>query len=108
MSESEQERTAREDLATEELGQKWQRKKDEYLVGYVAEQRAHRQHTPAIVEMQRRVMLTYQQGSREAAAQTATVIRLTRQLKWYTVAIFFVAVVQAAATVAQVIAMFRR
>jgi len=96
MTEPEAERIAREDKTTEQEGLKWQRRSDEFLVGYVSHDRPGQFHTPAIVEMQRRVMASYERASVEASRQTGVVIRLTKQLAWLTVAIVVLTLVQVA------------
>lgn len=90
MSESDADRIHREELEVHQQGAAWARYTDEYLVGYVSQHRPSAFHTPAIVEIQRRLVAATRAAGDAATQQTAEVIKLTYALKaltWVLVAI---------------------
>ena len=52
---TDEERVHEEDRATERLGAEWANGRTSTLVGFVSELRRSQFHTPALVEMQRRL-----------------------------------------------------
>jgi hypothetical protein len=63
----------------EALGAEWSTRSDEFLVGYVARQHEPGFHTPAIVEMQRRLVVAIQDFNTQSSEQTAALIELVRE-----------------------------
>lgn len=93
--ESAEARIEREDKETEALGLAWRARSDAYLVGYVDAQRAGRFHTPAIVEMQRRLSDAVRSSGRSADRQAGQMFALT-------IAVGLLTLVQACAAVAPI------
>lgn len=91
-------------------GRPWADVSDDYLIGFVSEIQHGLSHTPAVVEMQRRVTVAQREsnaiqqrliqaieaGSDCASQQTTEVINLTRALKVYTVVLIAIGIVQIA------------
>jgi hypothetical protein len=73
-------------------GQAWEHFSDTELVGIVASQGADRTRDAAAVEMQRRLMATFQTSSDSASRQTEHVIALTEQLRRLTIVITWLTV----------------
>jgi hypothetical protein len=82
----------------EDRGRTWRKASDEYLIGFVMESWGTdaANQTSAVVEMQRRLMVSIQAASDSAETQTAEVIKLTRALKAYTIVLAMIGVVQIA------------
>jgi hypothetical protein len=90
----EDERVARENREVEDLGRAWAGRSDEFLVGYVSQQRPSAFHTPALVEIQRRLGDAVRRSSEAADRQAKTEQALNRRIFWLTVATTALAVVQ--------------
>lgn len=89
-----EERVRREDAEVERSGAAWAERSDAYLVGYVAENRSGQFHTPAIVEMQRRAMVTIVEFRKESSRQSNKMIRLTWWIAGLTVVLGLLAAAQ--------------
>jgi hypothetical protein len=63
------ERIHRETEEIEYPGEAWAKRSDEYLVGYVAQPRQSQFHTPAIVEMQRRLAAAFSRRANALASR---------------------------------------
>src|SRR5436309_3575961 len=92
--EPESERLRREQREVENLGLEWQTRKDEFLVGYVSQHRPSQFHTPAIVEMQRRLVVAVQASSDTADRFAGEAQKLNVSIRSYTVALFVLGIVQ--------------
>lgn len=104
---TEQERLHAEEKEIEREGAAWAQRSDEFLVGYVSQNRQSQFHTPAIVEGQRRLARAIQTSGDCASTQTAQVLKLTDTLKALTWVLVGVGLVQVAVGLVQVWAMLR-
>lgn len=93
------ERLRRETIETEALGTEWAKRSDEYLVGYVSQQRGSQFHTPALVEIQRRQIIATRVSSAESSRQAAQMLALTRWIIGLTIVLAIIAVLQLLAMV---------
>lgn len=91
---------AERNLQIETLGESWASKSDAFLIGYVTEKTVGHFHTPAIVEMQRRMNVAIAEFNAESTMQARTMIRLTEWIIALTVVLGFIALLQ-------LVAMFR-
>jgi hypothetical protein len=105
--ETDQQRIQREHRETEATGAEWGNYADEYLVGYVAQNRPAQFHTPAIAEITRRQIVATRAFSVESGKQAATMIRLTRWIIGLTWALIFLTVVVGAIAVLQLMVMLK-
>lgn len=94
MAESEDERIARETREIEALGREWAQRSDAFLVGYVAQNRPQQFHTPALVEIQRRLGEAVRGAGEAADRQSAVELGLNRRIYWLTWATAVLAVIQ--------------
>ena len=90
-----------EDKEIEDRGAEWAARSDAYLVGWVSQTLTGRVSTPAIVEMQRRMVAATEKFNEESSTQVKTMIRLTRWITALTVTIGLIAILQLAAMVWQ-------
>jgi hypothetical protein len=99
LPETDAERIARETAEVEAVGHEWAARSDEFLVGYVSAQRPSQFHTPAIVEMQRRLGAAVRASEAAADRQALAEHKLSRGIYWLTVWLMILAVVQTGATI---------